>query len=1401
MASSNAPSTCVPIFTGTHYHVWAVKMKVYLRSLGLWNVVETNEDPPALRANPTLAQLKAYNEDLLKKDKALTCIHSVLADHIFTSIMDLETPKSVWDKLKEIHEGGDRVKKTKLLTLKREFSMLQMKDDELIKDFSNRLMDVVNQIRLYGENLPDAKVVEKVMISVPQRFEAKISAIEESCDMTSLTIADLVSKLEAQEQRVSMRAIEASECAFLAAHKGVKFNNSLKKAESSNKSKGFFSSSEKFPPCPICKKTNHAEKDCRFKEKGKSKFQCTFCGKSGHTEKFCWTKKKEAKKESQHQANASEENQEEDEHLFMVSHVAEPSHNSVWLVDSGCTSHITPVAAYFSSLDKSFVTSVKMGNGATVQVHGKGSISVNTPKGKRTIHNVLFIPDLNQSLLTIPQMAKNDFNVQFKGDVCCIFDVCGSKFAELKMKNNSFYLKLGVVCEHVYHAKDDVSPLWHRRMGHFNLRTLKYMQSNDFVTDLPMLNISDDKCDSCQLGKSHRLPFSLDGVKRANMKLELVHSDLCGPMKTSSMNGKFKIFAKNQSNCKLKVLRTDNGGEYVSNEFNDFCKDSGILHQLTVPRTPQQNGVYERRNRTILEMARCMLFEKHLPKLFWATKAVDGKTPFEAWAGSKPSVKHLRVFGSICYSHISANMRSKLDERAWKGIFVGYSSQSKGYRIYNLESKMIVVSRDVIFYEDSYWNWEKNDVQKHDLRSIPEELVISKDAANGETSDWFDVAGTTDADEVIKTKSLASVYERCNLVFAEPTSFNNVAKVPEWIDAMKSEISAIEKNGTWFLTNLPSGKHAIGVKWVYRTKFNPDGTIFKHKARLVVKGYAQIGGVDYGDTFAPVARLDTIKLLIFIAGQLGWNVFHFDVKSAFLNRELEEDKQQQESAIVLLCDNKSAIVIAENPVQHGRTKHINVKFHAIHEAEKNSLIKMEFCSSEMQVADLMTKALSRNRMLFLKHELGITNINLKIKNKYPTPLRRLQKILSGEELLKRDNWTIIDLPQGKKPVGSKWVFSIKYNSDDTKLNTVRVLLSLAINNDWKLHQFDIKNVFLNGKLQEYVYMRVPLGLKSIKGYQKVCKLDKFIYDLKQSPKAWFDRFTKVISRKWIQTILGRSHPLQGTIEEALKDPKWRKAVEEEISALESNKTWTLTHLFQGKRPMDCKWVFTVKYKSDGSVERYKARLVAKRLTQFYGIDYQETFSPIAKLNTIRVLLSIPVNEDWELHQLDLKNTFLNGSLEEEKGTQTMREYTMAVKETCDLLTTCGSAISDIEHIATILNGLPIEYEPSVAAITSSKETYTVENLVSILVDAETRLEDISHFLVGINFTQFGKQVSKSNDDQGSLLQVPIESRGAANTGNKYKGRPRPQCQLCGKIGHLVRSKLQRCAFTAVSWLL
>ena len=119
------------------------------------------------------------------------------------------------------------------------------------------------------------------------------------------------------------------------------------------------------------------------------------------------------------------------------------------------------------------------------------------------------------------------------------------------------------------------------------------------------------------------------------------------------------------------------------------------------------------------------------------------------------------------------------------------------------------------------------------------------------------------------------------------------------------------------------------------------------------------------------------------------------------------------------------------------------------------------------------------------------------------------------------------------------------------------------------------------------------------------------------------------------------------IQEAFKYPKWKAAVDEEVLALAKNGTWEITDLLRGKKPIGCKWIFTVQYKADGNVDRYKARLVAKGFTQSYGIDYQETFAPVAKLNTVRVLLSLAANLDWSLHQLDVKNAFLNGDLEEE----------------------------------------------------------------------------------------------------------------------------------------------------------
>jgi len=202
---------------------------------------------------------------------------------------------------------------------------------------------------------------------------------------------------------------------------------------------------------------------------------------------------------------------------------------------------------------------------------------------------------------------------------------------------------------------------------------------------------------------------------------------------------------ENQSGCKIQAVRSDNGKEYTSAGFNMFCEEAGIEHQLTAPYTPQQNGVSERRNMYIMEMARCMLHDKELPKKFWAeaastvvflqnrlpTKALKDKTPFEAWYDYKPSLNFLRVFGSLCFSHIPQAKRDKLDKKSEPGIFVGYISSSKAYKVYQPQTGKIIVSRDVFFNEEEKWNWEQTketttSMQKSNLSSQTREEQASE---------------------------------------------------------------------------------------------------------------------------------------------------------------------------------------------------------------------------------------------------------------------------------------------------------------------------------------------------------------------------------------------------------------------------------------------------------------------------------------------------------------------------------------------------------------------------------------------------------------------------------------------------------------------------------------------------
>eukprot|EP00253_Pinus_taeda_P015635 PITA_15635 len=230
-----------------------------------------------------------------------------------------------------------------------------------------------------------------------------------------------------------------------------------------------------------------------------------------------------------------------------------------------------------------------------------------------------------------------------------------------------------------------------------------------------------------------------------------------------------------------------------------------------------------------------MLKAKHLPHGYWAeavtcavyilnrcpTKAVMNKIPEEAWSGQKQTVTHMRVFGCVAYAHVPDQLRKKLDSKGEKCVFIGYCDESKAYKLYNPSTKKLIVSRDVQFIE--YEAWDGSLEKTVNVKTI----VSHEEEEEGTTANNPSLVAPPSPQQVQQTTPQAGIR----------TALRNAVNEDKWIEAMKEEIGAIEKSKTWELVDLPEGKDAIGVKWVYKTKRNAEGKIDRHKARLVVKGY------------------------------------------------------------------------------------------------------------------------------------------------------------------------------------------------------------------------------------------------------------------------------------------------------------------------------------------------------------------------------------------------------------------------------------------------------------------------------------------------------------------------------------------------------------------------------------
>lgn len=374
--------------------------------------------------------------------------------------------------------------------------------------------------------------------------------------------------------------------------------------------------------------------------------------------------------------------------------------------------------------------------------------------------------------------------------------------------------------------------------------------------------------------------------------------------------GKFKEYVemcKTMFNSKPKFIRMDRGGEYIDNNFVTYMKTKGIQYDRTAPSTPQQNSIAERKNRTLIEMARCMLIESGMAKTFWGEAVMMAnyiqnrlpwknieKTPYEIWFGAKPSIQHFKKFGSKCFVFIPDEKRRKLDAKAVEAVMVGYDLSSKAYRCYVPSTRKVVISRDVRFVDtDSNWKVSENIVSLDkglvnrnavdmDTEPIPEENVAP---------DIQEPRKYASVNKGVPPKRLIEIMALDTEDEFEPSSYNDAvtcANKSKWIAAMNDEMSSLCENQTWELVDLPEGCKGIGSKWTFKIKKDACGKIQRYKARLVAQGFSQNSGMDYDEVFAPVAKQSTFKILLAVASAEKMNVEHLDVKTAFLYGKLEE---------------------------------------------------------------------------------------------------------------------------------------------------------------------------------------------------------------------------------------------------------------------------------------------------------------------------------------------------------------------------------------------------------------------------------------------------------------------------------------------------------------------------------
>lgn len=956
-----------------NFDTWKLQVQAILIKADLWEYVSgTVVKPEPGQNNVNAANVAAWerNDQKARSDIILSISPSELKQ-----VKNCTTSRDMWLRLGEIYQSKGPARKATLL---KRLTLQKMGDNEDVRVHLDNFFDSVDKLADMNVDINADLLTILLLYSLPSSYENFRCAIE-SRDELPTPEALRIKIVEENDARKSDVRNVSSGAMFVRKQFGGNKKNKSNRGNENKQSVG------EAVRCFKCKLMGHRAKDCPNKSKSAETAKCA------------------------------------DDVCLNVSAGFVNGPNLKWCLDSGATSHFCNEAGNFREMYDANRGSLNLANRQTTVSAGTGKayFSANV-LGKRkhvTLDNALLVPDLRANLLSVGKIADLGFEVTFRKDGAVVTDRDGKLVLNADRFDGLYYIREFDQDANTLSVPDNkVSiDLLHRRLGHANVRDIADAIRKGFVKGV-QLEKSDGKlnCDTCLKCKMTRTPFPKRSERQTRI-LDLIHTDVCGPMREAS-HGKARYFVEfiddysgwcevrfvktkaevfkvtteyislveNQKGTTVKCLQSDNGREYTSNEFNEFLKRKGIARRLTVPHNPEQNGTAERRNRTLNDMARCILKESNLPNSFWAeavntanfirnrlpTKSLNGRTPHEAWTGRAPDISNFRTFGCKVFYLDRDPGKGKFDSRGREGVFLGYADESKAYRVWSSEKRRVVITRDVKFLEDALPQPDvgvgvssRQDVKDKDVvnaqnsiefefTSKPVEQEVTRDDGRDSDDLYFEAEGSTSesssetsddeegpflgfpdaledpfhsADEAPTvgdvggnigcracgrpgtnrsgsrgrpTRQFHSTQNLVANVVEMEQSF--LSEVPmkvamsgddagEWREAIATEMKCILKNETWTLVDQPTGHDVIGSRMVLRNKWRPDGTLDKRKARLVAQGFKHRLGIHFAETFAPVARIGSIRLMASLAAKYGMKIQQFDVETAYLNGRLKRD--------------------------------------------------------------------------------------------------------------------------------------------------------------------------------------------------------------------------------------------------------------------------------------------------------------------------------------------------------------------------------------------------------------------------------------------------------------------------------------------------------------------------------